>query len=279
MKNQLYRVSSGLFGFVLGLLGNVLAGAFTSMDIVTSSMILLAGAGILFAMYNRIRPARVQTKVKSPLSLRVESDKASYQRRGLIVFLSIYSPRNRSDLATQIADIWQAIDQGGRAKLDFENSNFAPLITAITSHREKLQHCWIISTLPENLDHSQLPNGSSLFVAPVIAHLQHNCGMGNCTFHAGAQYQMPTTEDALKPERTRMLITQIFTEAQQLGLTHHDLVADITSCTRDMVLGMILGCLQSDGDVQFVGTHYVDGLPQKGSLVPYVFPFEAKINE
>lgn len=279
MKNQLYRVSSGLFGFVLGLLGNVLAGAFTSMDLVTSSVILLFGAGVLFVMYNQIRPARVQTRLKSPLSLQAESDKASYQRRGLIVFLSIYTPRNRSELQTQIAQIWQAIDQGHHAKLDFENSNFAPLITAITSHREKLQHCWIISTLPEDLDHSKLPNGSSLFVAPVIAHLQHNCGMGNCTFHAGAQYQMPMTEDSLKPERTRVLMTQVYTEAQKLGLNHHDLVADITSCTRDMVLGMILGCLQSDCDVQFVGTHYVNGIPQKGSLVPYVFPFEAKINE
>jgi len=42
-------------------------------------------------------------------------------------------------------------------------------------------------------------------------------------------------------------------------------------------LGMILGCVQAKRDVQFIGTEYVNGMPQEGKLFPYVFPFSTSV--
>jgi len=284
MKTRLYRLFIAAFGFVLGLLGNVVASGLTGAPMSTIlpiSLGLLIAAGLLFYGYRKFRPNLLTVAFKAPITLRAESDKANYQRKGVIVFLSIYSPRDRSNLRQQIPAVWQAIDTNDPSLLDFEQSNFAPVVTAITSHRDTLQHCWVISTLPDPAappDRSTLPNGSAPFVPLLIAHLTRHYNL-QCQFHTGPEYHMPVLEDALKPEKTRIMVQGIYEQLASLGLTNRDLVADITSCPRDMALGMILACLQSNGDVQFIGTDYENGTPRPCTLAPYVFPFETRIND
>jgi hypothetical protein len=280
------RMVYGAFGVGLGLLGNIgaawMTGTRPQLTLPLALLIvgtLAAGLGSLYLL----RRSQFEIILRTPLTLRAEADKGKYQRTGVLVFLSLYSdPRvdyramDAKAKAQYIKALWDAIDEQKYDALNMDTSNVATAVKAITSHGDKLKHCWIISTMPLDDDRSKPPTGS-LSYAPLLARYlteKHNL---KCEFHDFAVSAIPQVEDALMTAKTKDVVTKILDEARAKKLAMKELVADFTSCPRHMVLGMILACLEKGCNLQFIGTKYVDGKPTSDHL-PYVFPFEPRVH-
>lgn len=264
-------------GFLLGVVLNVVQDYVTaSGGAVLTVFVVLAAVFGLAALWYQSRPQPMQAMMKSPVTLRRPVDRLTYARKGLIVFVSLYRPIGKGGSKLP-PEKWAAAAQAGDYEaLDLPHSNLATAVASIISHQHRLEHCWLISTARNGQQ-----SGSVTYAPILVQYLRQEKGMVDCRFYGAADNSLaiPLDDDALVASKTRDMVNEIFKQADGLGLTDNDMVADFSGCPRSMALGMILACLDRNRDIQFVGTHYdAQGRPV-GDLFPVLFAFEPEVAE
>lgn len=264
-----------LAGFLLGVVIEVLADmvAEGGRNMLLGLFIVTALALLLALTYRAGR--RTTARFGAPVVIRTLVDNYTEGRHGLIAVVSLYNPHRDSPAATlNREERLAAAQQLDYETLHLEQSNYAPLITAVAAHAPRLQHCWLISTLSED------PATSSLTYVPVVERYLREVKGIKCQFHSGEEYALVIEkDDALVAERARSLVNRIFAQATRppIALQEQDIVADITSGIRTIPLGITMACLDKQRMVQFVGTRYDDQAQPSGDLVPILFDYIVEV--
>jgi len=264
-------------GFLLGVVVNVVQDYVTARGgVVLTAVVVLAAVFGLVALWYQSRPRPVGVTFRAPVTLRRPLDRELNARRGLIVFVSLYRPTDPARQGQSPADWLAAARRGDYTALDLPQSNLALPIAGASSHAAKLEHCWLIATAD-----SQEQVGSVAYAPILVRYLQEAAGLRRCTFygHEDDRLAIPLDDDALVASKTRDVVNGIFRQAEQLGLTDNDVVADFSGCPRSMALGLILACLDRNRDIQFVGTHYDEAGRPVGDLFPVLFAFAPEMGE
>ena len=202
---------------------------------------------------------------------RTESEKRTYAKKGIIVFVSLFDPRGSKAEGLSLVERENAAKNLDYRILDIENSNLRPTIEAINCHKTKIKHCWLIGTFD-----TKKKKGSVTYQDVFIEYLKKEKSI-NCDFHYGQDYAIPLDDDALICKKTYEILKKIFEETSSLGLECKDIIADYTSGIRSMAAGMILSCLHSDNDIQLMGTKYNDLAKPEGELFPIYISFEPEL--
>lgn len=277
-RTQLAVFLAALASFVMGMVTEVGAGFLPGGNLwVLAALGLLALGlwGLALSMTPRRQIVRPVFR-RPPLILRTPTEKQTHARRGVVAFVSLYTPRPGSPAKSLTADERLAAARSlDYTRLDLENSNLWPTIQAVTTHASRLEHCWLVSTTATDVTrHGSFP------YAPVLAkYLEEICKIPLDKIHGYTddRFAIPLDDDALVTVKTHEVVEQIFKEAEELGLSNKEMVADFTSGFRSMPLGMILACLDGSRDIQFQGTHYNEQGDPADGLFPILFDFEAQL--
>jgi len=272
---QFRQISAGAAGLLLGLLIEVLANWLTESSIglvvvLTSIFVALLALNVWLWWRN---PDRVSLRVDSVNTLRTQAERERYAQRGLVAFVSLYRPGRDGTASKNPKDWFEAAERKDYRVLDLPHSNLAPLIEAVMSHASRLEHCWLIGTAGSD------PNrpGSAAYIPVLTEYLRRERGVKR-TFHCGPECEIPMDDDALVFTKTVDLVKGIYLQARndkQIALKPEEIIADFTGGMRSMPLGMILACLDSDRDIQMIGTHYDAAGKPTEALFPIVFKFQA----
>jgi len=108
--------------------------------------VLLIGAVGIVLMWRR-PPSDLRVRWDNPEPLNTDARRAASARRGIIAFVPLYTPLAGSSATGLSAEDRRA----AAARLDYisldpEHSNLAPTIAGIAAHRDRLEHCWLVST-------------------------------------------------------------------------------------------------------------------------------------
>lgn len=252
-------LAEGNLRLVIGIVGGI-------------ALVTGVGAAILYLRH----PSPVVIVAKAPILVRTRGEAKKRARRGFVGFIPFFSAqspeaRNLSPEARQ-----QAVKDLDYVTLRIEQSNMAPTIEAITTHASRLEHCWLIGT------DSKKGSGSVEFAELLVHYLKTEKGIA-CEFHcpeAGDDepYTVNMDDDALVFSQTHDVVVDVLNEAEQLGIETSDMVADITTGVRSMLLGMVFACLERDQDIELVGSQYTDtGGIEPNTLFPIIFDYELKM--
>jgi len=277
-RTQFAVFLASLASFVMGWVTEVSAKFLPGGDLWILAALVLLALG-LWSLALRLTPRRQLVRPvfqRPPLILRTPTEKQAHARQGVVAFISLYTPRPGSPARSLTADERLAAARNlDYKRLDLENSNLWPTIQAITTHVSRLEHCWLVSTTAADVTR----HGSFLY-APVLAkYLEEACQIPPDRIHGYTddRYAIPLDDDALVTVKTYEVMEKIFTEAEGLGLSNKEMVADFTSGFRSMPLGMILACLDGSRDIQFQGSHYNEQGDPVNGLFPILFDFEAQL--
>ena len=274
---QLRQLTAGVAGLTLGLLLNFVSDWLTGSGTWLVPMVAIVFFGaILVSVWLWWRdPGRVGLNLQFVKTLRTESEKRQHARRGLIAFVSLYRPTRESTAAKRSPDEWQtAAKERDYELLDLPSSNLATTIEAITTHASRLEHCWLVGTTATN---PEIP-GSHIYIPALVEYLRRERNV-KCEFHYGTEFNLSLDDDALVFDKTLDLLRRIFRQAESMGLSAPDMIADFTSGIRSMTLGMILACLDGDRDIEMMGIHYNPEGKWTGSLFPIIFSFEPVLQQ
>lgn len=269
---RLQRISAGLvgltFGVLISVLANLLSGPLAQFIPVLLALLVVSTI-VALVIYLREPVSPVKVAIRSPITIHNELDAGQYARRGFIGFVPYFTPRWGSP-ASKLSreERQQAVAALDFATLDLENSNMMPTIQAIASHKSRLQHCWLIATTGKEGE------GSAAYTQLLVNCLATKYGI-ECQFYQGERYTINLESDAELPQRIYDQVVKAFGESERKGLTPRDLVVDVTTGIRSMALGATLACLDSEHDIEFVGTAYDSNGNPSGPLYPIIFNFEA----
>jgi hypothetical protein len=267
---RLQRISLSLAGFSFGLLvavfSNWLSEQWVGLLPWVAAMAVISGV-VGLALYVR-QPLGIEVAIKAPVTIRSPDEAKRYARRGFVGFAPLYTPKHGTPAENlTIEERLAAVEGLDFVRLHLWESNLQPTLEAILSHKDRLEHCWLLATRGEEVA------GSLPYARLLAEYLRSQEGV-RCQFHYGEEYTISLNDDALVLSKTYDQVRQVFQEAAQMGIPPSEMVADITTGVRSMTLGMILACLDRDQDIEFVGTHYdAQGRPT-GDLFPIIFNFE-----
>jgi len=316
-RETVYKVCSfAALAVLLALLVNHVSGLATASSADAPRLLLwIRWEGILLAVVGLValvtRPrGGVQAALYTPVRIDTDERRTRYAKRGLILLVGLYRPQPNSPAAELGPGDWLSLAQeGDYGSLHLEKSNLHLAIEAVQAHAIRLEHCWILATAssgtppaPKALEDTDRGSGADVrsfllvtedshqvrapwrpgsydYVPVLVEYLRkNNLVSANCKFHHGTDYNLNfDVDDVSVSEETRRVVDRIFEEAKRLGLGARDMAADISSCPRNMVLGMVLACLDKERDVQFIGTNYdANGMPV-GGLVPILYTFSPRM--
>lgn len=276
------NISAGFLGIVITLLMehlfdpivNMFPSTFPSwMMWVLLGMIIFA---IAVVIYTAIKPRYVQVSVKTQ-PLHDQDEVSRNARKGLILLLPLYYPRGAGenplamvkDPAARKKKLEKAV-QAGEGKPLIEKSNFATAFYAIQQHAGKLEHCWIITSLPGK--NSDPYTGANIYADVFVDFVSRELNLPAEVFHTGPECQVSLQDDAYITERVRAILQNIHEKARRkYGFKPDDIIADFTSGFRSMSIGVILESLGRKRDLQFMATKYNANNKPCGELFPLLF--------
>lgn len=268
-----------LFGFLFNVFVNIITEyVLVAGQTAVSLFFALFAILLLAALYYWTRTHPPIIDFFPPTPLRNSLDRERHARRGLIAIVSLYSPqRGFPAHSLSPAQRVAAAQAGDYHTLHFDQSNYAPLIKAVTSHNKNLDHCWLISTRAANGE----PELSSRTYVPALVHHLRTQVKKGCRFygHEDDSLVISLQDDILSTQRIHEIMQHIYTQAHAAGLAENDIVADITGGFRSLPLGMILACLDKERIIQFVGTAYDASGQPTGDLFPILFTFEVELDQ
>lgn len=271
---RLQRLSAGLAGLAFGGLMSIVANLLSEdwgrwLPAILTVTIILAAASLY--LYIRERPGS-KVVIRAPRTIRTSEDAQRYARRGYVGFVPLFRPLRHSKANQLEADARRAaVNSLDFAALDLENSNMQPTITAISTHTSRLEHCWLLSTSCAD----ETAPGSESYPRLLAEYLRREKGL-TCRFYYGDAYCISLDDDALVLNKTYDEVLRVFAQSERLGLSAQEIIADITTGTRSMMLGIVLACLDQEHDVEFIGTRYRDDGQPIGKLLPIIFSVEAQ---
>lgn len=224
------------------------------------------------------RRAEVLAILRSSKTLLGLSDRKRHGREGLVVFVTLYRPNQSNATAGTTAAEW--LEKAARLDyqaLDFPNSNFKQPIEALRTHAASLKACWLISTVGKDGEN----DGSRPYVPVFIQYLREELGLRNVRFYHEDHVVSLTVDTEVVP-KVKELIETIFSDVRKKGaavrLTPRQMVTDVTGGTVSMKLGAFLACMDTDRDVQMIGTHYTQAGDPTGELFPMIVGFEPDVS-
>lgn len=256
-----------LFGVLGRFVGNPNAPSLRWLPWIIGALLVFVGLYVL----ERWHPARTTIDIGSATPLRNDAEKERYARRGIIAFVSLYTPPRGTTLTP--AEIQEALNSFNFEALNLERSNLAPTIHAVLTHKSQLRHCWLIGTT----DSPSGTAGSARYIS-ILVHYLHNRYNLDCQFHFGPQYEVSLDDDGAVCGKANHLVRTIVSEAQGANLHAKDMLVDITSGIRSLPTGAMMAALEAGIDVQFMGTRYDENghfIPEV--LFPVVVPVELKV--
>lgn len=246
---------SGFASFLLAVvLGDLLADLSTMWKVVllVSSLLLFGGAAFVLMRL----PRTVIVKIL-PSTYSSQAEKDSYARRGFIGFVPLAPER------------WDAEPDDEHLIAGFADprSNFYPISESIRSHRRRLTHCWLLWKPGQQRDRQR--RAARLLVTALQRELP------NCHF-AWEPYEIIDENEVEVVKKTHWLVEQVLAEAHRLPnpIRASDIIADISTGVRSMILGMTLACLHEDHDLSFMSTKYDGQNHPTGELVATAYHFE-----
>jgi hypothetical protein len=269
LRRLLFAVASLCLVVITGMLTNWLTG-----EANLRALPYLVGVWLVLgslAMFLTLRATSdISVRMGLPTIIRSNEEQTRLARKGVIVFVSLYTPSKGSKAEKlTIEERLAAARAHDYETLDLMNSNLKPSIQAVVTHASAIKVCWLITTTAQQKDLA----GSLPYVEMLVAFLKEKHGLG-CVIYRGTEYAIMLDDDALVCKRTYDMVRRIYRDARRnFGLSPSEIVADFTSGFRSMTLGMILGTLAYDRDIQFMGTRY-DALGRQGKeLYPVIFPY------
>ena len=156
----------------------------------------------------------------------------SSARKGLILLISTRSDTPEADIRASYNDAFAGAVNA---------QPWGAPVKAILEHQSKLEHLWLISS------------ERSLPAAQILAAISRQQKYG-LQVHADEKYSVTSEpNDAAAIQETQKIAALIFSEAERLGLSARQLVADITGSTKPMTLGLTFACLDATRDIQYAG--------------------------
>lgn len=266
-SRKLYQtIATFGFGILLGIIPNWVVAGGTYIVVFVAIVTAIAWlASILLP-----KAAEFDVTIKNPLTIRNQQEAKRYARKGFIGFVPLFTPKWNSD-ASQLTpeQRLEAVKNLDFETLQVEQSNFAPTVKAIISHKGELTHCWLLATIGSQPE----AQGSLLYAKLLAEYLKQRHGI-QCNFYYGDNYTISLDEDSQVLGKTYDLVQQVFKEVRSKNLSAREIVADFTTGFRSMTLGMILACLDEERDIEFIGTHYNETGKPDGSLIPIIFSFK-----
>ncbi len=174
------RVFVGLAGLAFGVLVSVFSNYVFERS--TSLLPWVAAFALVIGVVGAIlswrqRPPGIEVMIQAPIAVATEREQKAYARRAFVGFVPIYTPSRGSQAEKLSADERaHCIAELDFARLQLEESNLAPTIKAITSHKDRLEHCWLVATSGKEAP------GSRAYVGLLAEYLTHVKGVG-CRFH------------------------------------------------------------------------------------------------
>ncbi len=263
-----FSIAGTAFGLVLSVFANYLTDN-------PSLFAIILVVGLLFLVIGAVSSVRqineIEVAIRSPLAIRSTEEAARYARKGLIAFVPLFRPNDRSPARplspTEVHNAALALEY---EKLCLEESNFKTILVAIETHKTALEHCWLLTTAGGE---------GQVGTAPYAKLIAHYCceSLGvTCEFHYGPSSTIALDDDPGILGKTYDVVKDVLHQAsaRPINLHGHELVVDITSGVRSMMLGMVFACLDKDRDIEFIGSHYDAGGRLTGKPFPIIFGFE-----
>ncbi len=220
---------------------------------------------VLYFFAPRLLPDIIyQTKITEARVVN-QANQSLENRKVLIALVSKYAKRagNQSPLSEEEQQL--ALAQADPTNLDLENSNLAPLITAI-KYYPKLEQVWLISTTG---DLGQEEEGSLPSARMVEKYIKATGKQVH--FHLNIPWIVARPFTPQVAADVMRLVESAVEEAKKMNYTTKEIVTDITGGTVPMSFGAVLACVHPGLDVQYSGLNSVG---HKERLEPTVFGFE-----
>lgn len=200
--------------------------------------------------------------------LDTERKKNAEARRGLLVFLSLYSLTQDGKEKWKKSYGYYPDDDKERFNNDVnkmnENkdykgmlidepglTNFGTTTKAIITHLNKLQSLWIISTESKN----DPKNGSKKYRDTYLVYLQDTINKEQ-EIHINAYNTISVDEDSKIVEETSNLLSRIYKLAKKRGISSKEIIVDVTPGTVSMTTGAVLGSIGRERDIEIMVGHH-----------------------
>lgn len=274
----LERILSAFAGFSFGIFVTIattwLASLQISMALGAIALVLSLLLAVAWLYVGSRNTNQIDVPLQTPLRLDSDLARERHARQAYIGFVPLFTPQKPSPaLDLTRTELLDAVNNLDFDKLHMEISNFKPTIAALLVHKHKLNHVWLLTTSPKTNSESELP-GSFSYAKLLAEYMCQRHDMATVQFHFGVRQNISMEEDSLVMALTYQCVQVAFADAISLDIPAHEVVADISTGFRSMVLGMVLACLDKDRDLEFMGTHYgLNGSPT-GPLYPIIYPFE-----
>lgn len=253
-------------GFIAGLFVNVISDRLP--DFAWLWLGLGLAALVMLSQWITLRwPPDWDASMEAPIRLDDPAHPENSAKRGLIVYVSLYSKKGVTK-----ADIEQALSERDHSRLDLRGSSLGTIITAVHFHEKTLEHLWMISTTSYNPEHP----GSDRMLGLLRSYLRQDLDLPTerCTIHDGPEYRIAINDDSQILHSSHNIVRNIYAEARRLGLKPADVLVDCTGGTKAMTFGAVLASLGPMHKVQLTGCHYgEDNSCLPGSQFTMVFPF------
>lgn len=227
---------------------------------------ILAGSVIVLFL-NFTRPSQTSVGDHNQIILRSPREENEKAKEGLVVVLPLYPAPCDAEEKRRFID---RVKAGDYQALDFTKTNFAHVVRAIEINQGKLKHCWILSTAS-----TDGAIGSDVYLDCFIDYIKTEKRI-QCEFHT--DFRIETVDDSSITEKTLGYLDMIFKSLKKLGLKENQIRVDCTGGPRSMTLGIFLACLDSQRDIQFMGTRYDETGRPTGALFPMVTHFQVRTN-
>lgn len=252
-------------GIVLSVLANYLTDNLDWLYIVVAIGVAALVVGVVTSM-RKIN--EIEVAIHAPQTIDTPAEAKMYARKAFVGFVPLYKAKEHTPAAQLTpTERHDAVVDLAFDRLCVEESNLKPTIEAIVAHSASLQHCWLLTTAGKD-------KAGSHPYARLLAEYLRQCKGLTCEFHYGPEYTISLDADAAVLGKTYDHVKQVLGEAADKQIGHNEIVADITTGVRSMVLGMVLACLDKDRDIEFIGTNYDDNGRPSGPLLPIIFGFE-----
>ena len=229
----------------------------------------------------------------TPLLLSTEGVREEEARKGLIVFLPLYflTPAGKKKWQEQHGYDPSAKTEAERLQADLEKlqkgkdfrglliddsaaTNFGPATLAIATHSKRLSIVWIV-TSESSRDPAQ---SSNRFVETYIHYLRQQSVVGQSVEFKTTR-TVNVDEDSQVAQLACAKLQEIYAEARKkpFRLKETEIIVDVTSGTKSMTTGAVLGSIAKGRDIQLLAARYERGGGLKQASDPVVLKYEAVI--
>ncbi len=194
----------------------------------------------------------LQTEPKAELLPPIQIKTPRDTRRGLLVVVSDFKPKNPFDGSIEEA-FNKAMSSNNFEPLKLENSNYQPCLQAVQAHispqmsheRGRLEVVWLMSTTASSSGAHVLAAYLRSIYPTLTVYMARDAGYNELEIPDG------TPQDTEVIHRAKAVAEFVFKDAQKRKFKAGDVVADVTGGSKTMSVGLTLACLATDRDIQY----------------------------